>query len=857
MTKAGIVRRMSQVLGPVVGGTIFIVAVWILHKELRHFHYRDVVRQVRAIPHLLVLASFALMVANYLLLTLYDVLALRYLNRPLPYRRIALASFTSYVFSHNIGLGVISSGAVRYRLYSLWGLSALEVGKIVIFSAVTFWLGILALSGAVFLVRPLEVPVSLRLPSGAVPLAGVLFVLLVLAYLALGSFWHRPVVVRTWEFHLPRLPIRLAQVGVAMVDWALVAGTLYVLLPDKAALPISHYLAIYMFAQIAAFISHAPGGLGVFDGLFLLMMRPYLPAEQVVGALVAYRAIYYLIPLIAAALLLGGYEVYLRREMGRRMAAAVTAWAPESAPMVFAVVAFVAGVLLLFSGVTPAVPDRLQWLLNIIPPPVLDASHFLSSVAGMALILVARSLQRRIEAAYYCAAALLSAGVVLALARGLDYVEAGILALLLAALVPCRPAFTRRASLLREPFTLGWTVAVVAVLVATAWLAMFSQRRLADPAVPWWDLAFDTGEAPRAVRGFAGAAALAFVFTLARLLKLRAPQPEALNDEDFETVSAVVRDSGRADAALAFLGDKQFLFNERRNALVMYGTHGKSWIALGDPVGPIVEKSGLAWAYKGLVEKHGGWTVFHDVPQQSVSLYAELGLTLFQIGENARVPLAAFGMEGARRRNLRREHLRAAHQGCTFEVLPGRRAGPLLPALRAVSDDWRRHRHTQEKGFSMGFFNEAHLRLFPVCVVRRRDGRVAAFASLLTTASSDEIGPDLVRNSSDAPRGVLEYLFVEILLWAKREKYRSVDLGLSAPPGIEAHPGAAAWSRLGAFVYRHGDHFRNFQELRRFKDKFDPLWEPRYLACPGGLALPHVLVDLTALIAGKTKGNNA
>ena len=100
----------------------------------------------------------------------------------------------------------------------------------------------------------------------------------------------------------------------------------------------------------------------------------------------------------------------------------------------------------------------------------------------------------------------------------------------------------------------------------------------------------------------------------------------------------------------------------------------------------------------------------------------------------------------------------------------------------------------------------------------------------------------------------MEYLFVEIMLWGKAQGYRSMDLGLSALSGIEARPGAPTWSKLGAFVYRHGEHFYNFQGLRRYKDKFDPQWEPRYLACPGGLALPRVLVDLTALTSGGTKG---
>jgi phosphatidylglycerol lysyltransferase len=111
-----------------------------------------------------------------------------------------------------------------------------------------------------------------------------------------------------------------------------------------------------------------------------------------------------------------------------------------------------------------------------------------------------------------------------------------------------------------------------------------------------------------------------------------------------------------------------------------------------------------------------------------------------------------------------------------------------------------------------------------------------------------------MRYLPEAPRGVMDYLFVELMLWGMKEKYRWFNLGMAPLSGIQDHALAPLWNRLGAFVFRHGEHFYNLQGLRRYKEKFDPEWEPRYLASPGGLALPRILTNIASLISGGVKG---
>jgi phosphatidylglycerol lysyltransferase len=173
--------------------------------------------------------------------------------------------------------------------------------------------------------------------------------------------------------------------------------------------------------------------------------------------------------------------------------------------------------------------------------------------------------------------------------------------------------------------------------------------------------------------------------------------------------------------------------------------------------------------------------------------------------------------------------------------------------LQEISNAWLAEKQTREKGFSLGRFDPAYIRRFPVAVVRRAE-QLVAFASVWMSGGKAELSPDLMRYRPDAPRGVMEYLFVEMMLWGAAQGYQWFNLGMAPLSGIEQRALAPLWNRFSALVYLHGEHFYNFQGLRQYKEKFDPEWSPRYLVSPGGLALPRVLADVASLISGGLAG---
>jgi phosphatidylglycerol lysyltransferase len=304
---------------------------------------------------------------------------------------------------------------------------------------------------------------------------------------------------------------------------------------------------------------------------------------------------------------------------------------------------------------------------------------------------------------------------------------------------------------------------------------------------------------------------------------------------------------------MALLGDKTFLMSETGHAFLMYAVRGRSWIVLGDPVGEESEYPELVWQFRNRVHRHDGWPVFFEVTPPFLPLYLDAGLTLLKVGEEGRVPLRSFSLEGSHRAQLRQTVRRVERDGGSFQMVSREEVGSVLPELKAVSDAWLSEKATREKGFSLGAFSEDYLRWSPVAVVRV-EGRVVAFANLLGAEGKVELAPDLMRYREEAPKGSMEYLFIQMMLWGAEAGYEWLSLGMAPFSGLETGPTATLWSRLGATVFRHGEHFYNFQGLRAYKEKFQPVWEPRYLASPGGSALPFVVTNLAALISGGLVG---
>jgi len=845
-------KKFLHGLGPLVGALLFTLALWVLHNELKTYHLHDILQRTREFPVHQVGFAFLLTVLSYLIMTGYDTLALRYIQKPLPYSKTAFASFVGYSFSNNIGLSMLAGGSVRFRLYSAWGLSVIDITKVVLFCTATLWLGFLTLSGVIFLIEPLAIPRALHLPFSSVQTLGVIALVPVGSFFFVSLLRKRSLTIRDWEFTIPSFKLLSAQITVALFDWFIAGCVLYVLLPVSPNLSFLGVLGVFLLGQLTGMASQIPGGLGVFETVTILLLSPTLPASELLGSLLVYRGMYYILPLLIAAILLGAQEMLQKKEGVKRIARFFGQWVSELLPPVFAFTTFVGGTILLFSGATPGVGWRFAWLKDFLPLPVVEVSHFLGSIIGIGLLLIARGLQRRIDAAYILSSILLGAGIVISFLKGFDYEEAVILTVMLGALLPCHRYFYRKASFFNESFTPGWTAAISLVLVCSVALVLFSYKHVDYSHDLWWSFTL-YGHASRSLRGVVGAIGFALFLSMARLLRPAPVKSTSPGIDDPEVVRRIVQQSPQTYAHLALLGDKTFLFNEERNAFIMYNISGRSWVAMGDPIGPEEERRELIWRFREMCDRYDGWTVFYEVGTQNIPLYLDLGLALLKIGEEGRVWLPGFSLEGNARKGFRHTLNKLEKEGCLFEVVLSESLPSLLPDLRNISDAWLKEKNTREKGFSLGFFDEEYLKQFPAAIIRK-DKKIIAFANIWQGAEQEELSPDLMRHLPDAPNGIMDYLFLHLMLWGKEAGYKWFSLGMTPFAGMEDHALAPLWNRLGAFIFTYGEYFYNFQGLRQYKQKFDPQWEPKYIASPGGLALPGIITNIASLISGGMKG---
>jgi phosphatidylglycerol lysyltransferase len=842
----GMIERLRRGLPSVIGLALFIGALAVLRQELRAESWHDLVRDFFNTPLVPLILAVLLTVCNYAVLTGYDFLAFAYIGKQLPRPRIVLASFLAYAIANNVGFAMLSGASVRYRFYTRWGVTAEELSRIVFSYAVTFWLGLLLLGGLSLAIG--RAPAAIAVQGGAIarPI-GWLLVAASLGYIVATLIRREPLRVGPFELPLPRTALAVGQLAISALDWALAASVVYVLLPPSR-LSFLGLLGAFVLAQLLGLASHVPGGVGVFEGLMVLQLKPFLSSAMVLPALLAFRAVYYLLPLVVALFVLVADELHQRRAQAARVSELFGRLSEGLAPPLLALFTFLSGALLLFSGATPAAAGRLAFLERILPLGVIEASHFLGSIVGAALLVLSQGLARRLDAAYVLTISAMMTGIVTSLLRGGDYEGALALAVLVMVLHSARDAFDRRAAFFDTRFSPGWIFATLGALGASFWIGSFAFKHVEYSNELWWQFELH-GEASRFLRGSIGAAVSLLLFAFARLM---APAPHEVAEPtvgDLDAAKAVIDTQTSTLPYLVFLRDKAMLFDDERKGFLMYGVQGRTWVALGDPVGPPERTPALIRAFLERCDDFDGVPVFYAVRKEQLHKYADFGLTFLKLGEEARIDLAAFTLEGGSARRHRQSLRYIEQAGATFRVVSSAEVPSIMDRLRAASNSWLKEKPGGEKGFSLGFFDADYLSRFPIAIVERGND-IVAFANLWPGPDRVELAVDLMRYRSDAPREVMEGLLVHAMTWGKKEGYRWFSLGMAPLSGFERSPVAQLWTRLGSFLYQHGEAFYHFQGLRAYKEKFHPQWEPRYLVYQGGFRLPRILADVSALVAG-------
>jgi len=301
---------VRRYLGYSLAGAAVLFAGYLLYRTLSQYKWEEVVEAVTSVSLGRLLLAVAFTAASYLCLTGFDWLALRYAGRPLAYPRAALASFTSLSLGHNIGLAALSSGAIRYRFYSRWGLDAEEVAKVIVFCGFTVGLGLSVLGGTGLIANPELAKGVIGISPGVVYLIGGICLAWPAAYLLLaGLFGGRAMHIRGRRLEMPTVRLAIPQTIIGTLNFAFVAAALHQAISALAEVPYLEVATVYVSANVATLITHAPGGLGVIESVVLYL----LPQAHLIGAVLVFRFVYFLLPLLMGSILLVLSEALLSR----------------------------------------------------------------------------------------------------------------------------------------------------------------------------------------------------------------------------------------------------------------------------------------------------------------------------------------------------------------------------------------------------------------------------------------------------------------------------------------------------------------------------------------------------------------
>ena len=809
-------------LWPFALGAVVLATSW---GPLREIHTRDFRADLRALDSAWIVVAVALTVANIAVMGVYDVIAFRHTRtRWMERWRFGAVAFA---WSNFLTLGPLAGPAVRFWLYRPAVNDLAELHSGILSVTLAFSSGLIGWILAVVVATSLHASTAMLLVISAPMVFGV-------TTLARGA-------VGRWKRFADRTSGTARALDLAIIGWLdwLLAGLAFLACVHATGLGTAtplQMLRTFFLGQGIGLISFVPGGLGSSDAFWIAHLP--IVKSAAAAALMAYRFIYYVGPWAVASLLLLTWvsrRTTRRLELSRRIVAGLVGGG---------------GLLILISSASPALQARLPLTRELVPLALVEASVMTAAFAGLLLVVLARGLARGYRAAFRATMILLTLACVSALMKGLDWEEASILLLLAMAARSQSSLFDRPSRgrwLDTSDLVLGFGALTLFVLFGT-----FSFHLNATTLQRWTEIGYHL-QATRFVR-----AALAMTLALAAAtawVMMRTPRRFVrLTDADIDrTLALHARIGSGTNPMLVATGDKE-VFTAGDVGFCLYRTLGPYMFIFSDPVVRLsTDRPAFLDALFAFAAEIDRRPAFYQISPDWMPALHDRGYDFFKVGEEAMVPLAPVTLAGSAGKLNRQFLKRAEKDGIAFRIIERDEVVRRMAELAEVSHEWLRAREGVERQFSVGFFDAAYLSRFRCAVVEDAGGRLLGFANVFEGPHQREYSIDLMRYRSSGP-SVMDFMIVSLLLEGQRLGYARFNLGMAPLAEVGAQRDAHRRERLAYFLFRRGEQWYNFQGLRFFKQKFNPDWQPRYMAYQNTWEWLVAAAYLGALTAGGWQG---
>ncbi|MGJ8524623.1 Phosphatidylglycerol lysyltransferase [Halomonadaceae bacterium LMG 33818] len=836
----GLVARYRHALGIAVTLVVFGLAVTVCWRLLHEVNPHLLKHAFLNVSVLEVAGAMGAAMFSYLMLVGYEWSALRYAGvKGLPSTVMVMGGTCASAIGNAIGLSMLSGGAVRCRLYFRHGLAGPDVARISVFVSLALGLTLPVLAAVAALIDVETAADALRIPTPLVvwiasSVLGIYAVALVILLLRRQdekpSEDSRLYALGNWAWRLPSLRISLLQLLITLGDVVGSATVLYLLLPHHP--PFSTFLLIYLLALAAGVLSHVPGGIGVFEAIMLSSFSHIVGAAPLTAALVLYRAIYIVLPLLLSCLTLLISEG--RRMIQRRQDVQLNA---GLAPGVLSLILFFCGLLLELSNVMPEYGFRMALLLRWVPPAVLELSHFCVGLLGLLCLLMARGLRRRLARAWGWSVCILLLASIGSLLKGLDIPQAILLFVAAIALIVFKRAFYRTSSLKHHLLSASVLWMSAGCVAVSLWLTLYIYQDVPYRSLLWWQFA-PFADMSRALRSVLGSGVLLCIIVALWQMRSHVKPLSPASDRVRQHAFDIAEHSDQPESIMSSTLSTHFLFNQDFSAFIGYKVVGEYLLALGGPTGSMQDQASLRWDFRDLSDEHHHIPLFYPVSGEDMPLYQDIGLYPVRVAEEALIELAYFNEEA-----LPPVALDVASR-LSFELIPSREVD--IDTLQALCLQWSQQPLSRvEVSTSEPTSEFVHTHIAIVREKGRDGGEIVAFVCVLETPQADTRVLDTLHYMPDSAHSdsYAQWLIASLAKESQREKLVRLSLGsMPVLPVRLGHLGVLTLALNATTCHLGG---KGETRLRQFVRRFNPVWKPRYLLLPHGADATRALATLS------------
>jgi len=488
------------------------------------------------------------------------------------------------------------------------------------------------------------------------------------------------------------------------------------------------------------------------------------------------------------------------------------------------------GVINLWSVASPRLPARMHVLHRLFPLEFLHISTFLTMIFGFGLIVSSLNIARKKRRAFKVVLALASLSIVFHLTKGLDYEEAAFSAVLVSLLLLSKNSFRVSSRAIPNARNLTLHIGIGAAVAAAYSVAGYWQSESR------WEHWF-----ARSTHLMAAT----FMFYVFVLLYRPVKYRFRARPNDRARAAGVLSEYGRtAQDFFKIWPDKSLFFSDSGRSFVAFGVGNNFAVVLGDPSGPAEEFPGLIQKFSEYCRLNDWRLAFHQATPEVMDIYRRQGFRRFKVGDDAIVDLNAFNLEGKTRKDIRTKFNQLEKTGIHVVRYNTPIPSDVLHQLREVSDEWLRIPGRRERGFTLGLFDPDYVRRTTVIAAVDEESRILAFVNLLPSYKKGETTIDLMRRRTDAPNGIMDYLFGKLFLELKKDGYHRFNMGMVPMAGFQQHETVSTGERVIHQFFQRLNWVFSFSGLRAYKGKFASFWEPRYIMYRNITDLPRIALAL-------------